>query len=111
MSDIENFVLQEWHVIAIFLTILSGIFKAEITSALQGMVLRVEQRQLTGQVVQLLSVDGSWKSVKILSYHFEVPFFKTGGVVIQHLECGDEFTKEKINFANWKTLRIRTKAS
>lgn len=108
MTDAKNFVVQEWHVIALFLTIVGGIFKTEITSALQSIVITIEQKALIGQTVEMQSPDGSWHAVKIISYECEIPFFRTGGVLLEHQLSGNDYIQEKINFDNWSNQRIRT---
>lgn len=110
MSDIKQFVVQEWHVFALFLTIVSGIFKSEIASALSGIVIILEQRKYVGQTVQLQAPDGAWNTVKIISYHYEIPFLRSGGVLLSHQESNGDYVREKIGFNNWKSLRIRTQS-
>lgn len=108
MGDFKQFVLQEWHIIALFVTLLGGIFKSEISSALTAIVIIIEQRELVGQSVQVQSPDGSWQAVEIISYHYEIPVWRTGGVMIMHQSVQDEYVQEKINFDIWKNMRVRT---
>ncbi len=107
MDDIKQFALKEWHIVALFLTLIGGIFKAEIASAISSAILIIEQRRLKGQTVQLLAIDGSWKTVRVIAYHHEIPFYRNGGVVIEHQD-GGEYVNETMTFRNWKLQRIRT---
>jgi len=64
----ENFVLKEWHLLVIFLTILGGIFKNEIISTLGALIIIFEQRKFKGKNVYLLTPTGEWEEITIVRY-------------------------------------------
>ena len=102
----DGFVVREWHIVVLVFTLVLNLVKAEISSALNSLVLIYEQRGLIGKTVLLLAADGSWKTVKIDHYQGEIPFVRSGGVFISHCEQ-DNYIQEKISFNNWKGQRIR----
>jgi len=105
---VEDFVLKEWHLFVIFLTILGGIFKNEIISTLDALIIIFEQRKLKRKRVFLLTPTGEWEEITIIRYQAEVPFLRSGGVFVLHNHRKNEAAHEKFSFPNWKTQRIRS---
>jgi hypothetical protein len=105
----KGFELQFWHVVVFFITIFTGIFKNEITSTIYSCTTIWGTTYFIGQKIQIQSVSGEWKEVTILNYKHEIPFIKTGGVLVRY-DDGNNY-EETIHFVNWKTLRIRRDVS
>lgn len=103
----SKFVLEQWHIIVIFFTIVAGIFKAEVVSAVNAFITIIEQRKYRGCEAQLLGPDGSWERIKIVSYQQEIPFVRSGGVLVRHIDEQGQVSQEKFSFDNWKIQRIR----
>ncbi|VAW58978.1 hypothetical protein MNBD_GAMMA11-2567 [hydrothermal vent metagenome] len=103
----DDFVLKEWHLVVIFLTILGSIFKNEITSTLDALIIIFEQRKLKGKSVFLLTPTGEWDEIMIIRYQAEIPFLRSGGVLVKHLRREGEAGHENFSFPNWKAQRIR----
>ena len=107
--NMEQFILQEWHILVLFMTLVISIVKTDIVKALNSLVLVLEQRKMVGKKVLLHSgVDGSWKEIRIESYQIQIPFIRSGGVFISHLGCEIESNQEKMSFETWMGQRIRT---
>jgi len=103
----DDFVLKEWHLVVIFLTILGSIFKNEITSALGALIIIFEEKEFKGKNVLLLSATGEWDEISIVCYQAEIPFLRSGGVLVKHLRREGEAVHEAFSFSNWKAQRIR----
>ncbi len=65
--------------IVIFLTILGGIFKNEVISTLDALIIIFEQRKFKGKNVFLLTPSGEWEEITIVNYQAEIPFFAVVG--------------------------------
>jgi hypothetical protein len=104
---VKEFVLKEWHVLMLVATIIGGLFKSDISSALGAAVTIFEQRGLKGKMVQIYCADGSWQDITIVAYHYAIPFIHSGGVTVLHIdELGNDIT-ENVSFTNWRSQRIR----
>lgn len=103
----SRFVLEQWHIIVIFFTIIAGLFKAEVVCAVNAFITIIEQRKYRGCNAQLLGPDGSWQQINIESYQQEIPFIRSGGVLVLHKDENGQITQEKFSFENWKAQRIR----
>lgn len=105
----HGFEIESWHVIAFFITIILGIFKNEIKNMVWS-ILQLEEKGFSeGQEIQILSPSGAWDSVTIINYCNEIPFIKSGGVIVMHKDDNEKKYQEKISFNNWKQLRKRSK--
>ncbi len=103
----KGFELQFWHVIVFFITIVTGIFKNEISNTIYSIITIWGRTYFRGQKIQIQSVSGEWKEVEIVDYKHEILFIKTGGVRVRREDDDGEIYEETIHFVNWKTLRIR----
>ena len=104
----DSFDLKEWHVVIMFITILSSIFKSDVKSAINAFITIYEQKHLCGKNIFIASPSGSWDEVTIIEYKHMIPFVRGGGVIVstKDPETGEK-VKEKFSFSNWKSQRIR----
>ena len=97
--NVEHSILQEWHILVLFVTLVISIVKTDIVNALNSLVLVLEQRKMVGKKVLLHSgIDGCWKEIRIESYQVQMPLIRSGGVFISHLGGEMESILEKMSF-------------
>ncbi len=104
MSDFE---VQAWHVITLIGSVLLGIFKNDIIRFYQGILFVWHKPFAVGQTVEMLNPSGTWDSVEIVHYTLTIPFAKTGGIVVKHIDAEGAVHMEKLSYANWAAQRIR----
>lgn len=99
--------LEAWHLLAMLLTIIVGIFKNDIAHLFNAYSTVREQSHLKGKDVELLGPDGHWQAIRIVDYQLPIPMIKRGGVFVTHNIKGDKSIQEKISFSNWRNQRMR----
>lgn len=106
----KHFDIQAWHVVTFFLTFIVGIFKDEIKNMAWSILQLCKKKFAKGQEIQILNSSGTWNNATIIGYHLEIPFIKSGGVVVTHIDENEHEHEEVILFNTWKQLRKRSKA-
>ena len=104
----NGFELQEWHIVVLLFTIVAGILKSDITSAIKSSIVIKEQKGNVGKKVLMLAPTGDWLETTILGYQHEIPFIRGGGVTVEHHDDEKGYIQEKLSFTNWGAQRLRT---
>ncbi len=104
---VEEFKLEEWHVLVIFFTILFSVMKTDISNAIKFAIITREQRKNIGKQILMMQSTGEWKKILIVDYHYDIPFIRAGGIIINHLDEGEHFIHEKLSLINWSSHRVR----
>ena len=102
----HNFAVEAWHLMAVFATIVIGIFKQDISLTVTAYMTVSAQKHLLGQTIEIQSPTGDWEQVTLVEFRVPVPFIKRGGVFVEHQVNGNRLT-EKITYDAWHHLRIR----
>jgi hypothetical protein len=106
-----KFVIQEWHVVVLFFSLVATAIKVDIINAINNFVMVRNQKKLKGKFILLLGADGTWNEVRILDFHYAIPLFKSGGVLIAHGDSRTGYLQETVSFQHWKSQRIRISSS
>ena len=104
----SEFLIKEWHVILIFVTIIGGILKDDFIATINSFSSARVYKQLKNTKAWLLSENRVWEEIEIIDYQYQIPFVQSGGLTILHkniktgLLCTEFFTFDK-----WQSQRFR----
>jgi hypothetical protein len=106
---VDYFELQAWHVVALFGAVLLGIFKEDLSQLYQGILMVWHKPFAMGQTVELLNPSGTWESVEIVHYNLAIPFVRSGGVIVKHIDAEGVVHMEKLSYGKWGAQRVRVR--
>ncbi len=102
-----HLILKDSHIFAILAGIFVIIFKPQLLAFSDTFIVTMEIKLRPGDHVEIMYMDGQWTRAKILKFTYTIPFYRIGGIYLEHdLDDGKTAT-EKLSYHVFRYCRKR----